>query len=308
MLLENFRPGVMARMGLGHERVAAINPRLVYGSITGWGQDGPECDRRAYAVVVQAEAGMTDRAIWAHDDPAPVNDPFSHADVYAGLQLVGGVLAALLQRERTGRGQHVDVAMMAAMLVVNEHVQAELDESWQRVPDGRPIFRVGDRLASCAADPCAKGAFEMYARALGRTDLLDDDRFATPVDRYRHRVALLAALQEGVDRLGSLEALHAALATERIPVGLVRTVQEVAASPWAEHRRAFVDVDDRQGGTIRLPDAAWRFSDAEAGIAGAPAWRGEHNREVLREAGFGDDELDRLEADGVLVSRVPAPR
>ena len=307
VLLENFRPGVMDRMGLGYEAVAALHPGLVYGSITGWGQDGPESQRRAYAVVIQAEAGMTDRAIWAHDDDVPVNDPFSHADVYAGLQLVSGVLAALLQRQRTGRGQHVDVAMMGAMLVVNEHVQAELDPSWDRVPDGRPIFRVGDRLVSCAADPCAKGSFELYVQGLGCPDLAADDRFATPGERYRHRAELLAELQACVDRLGTFEALGEALATVRIPVGLVRTVAEVAASPWAEHRRAFVVVDDRQGGTIALPNGAWRFSDAEAGIAGDPAWRGEHNRQVLAEAGFADDELDRLEADGVLSSRVPPP-
>jgi CoA:oxalate CoA-transferase len=305
VVLENFRPGVMARMGLGYDALAALHPPLVYGSISGWGQDGPDSDRRAYAVVIQAEAGMTARSIWAHDEELPINDPFSHADVYAGLQCVSGVLAALFQRERTGRGQHVDVAMMGAMLVVNEHVQAELDPDWVVPPDGRPIFRVGDRLVGCAADPCTKGAFELYVAGLGCTELLDDERFASPALRYRNRSALMAELQACVDRLGTLEALADALATVRIPVGLVRTVEEVAASAWAAHRRAIVEVGDRQGGTIAVPNAAWRFSGADAGVAGDPAWRGEHNREVLAEAGFADHELDRLEAEGVLSSRVP---
>lgn len=305
VVLENFRPGVMDRMGLGYEALSALHPGLVYGSISGWGQDGPGSGRRAYAVVIQAEAGMTARSLWAHDGEVPVNDPFSHADVYAGLQCTSGVLAALLQRARTGRGQHVDVAMMASLLVVNEHVQSELDPAWEAPPDGRPIFRVGDRLASCAADPCTKGAFELYAQGLGAPELLDDERFASPALRYRNRDALLTELQAAVDRLGTFDAVADALATVRIPVGIVRTVAEVAASGWAAHRRAIVEVDDRQGGTIPIPNAAWRFSDADAGVAGPPAWRGEHNRQVLGDAGFDEAELDRLEAAGVLSSRVP---
>ena len=110
ILLENFRPGVMEAMGLGYAAVSARNPRIVYGSITGYGQDGPWSDRRAYAVVIHAEMGMLGQSI-EHRGGPPRHEPFSHADVYAGLECLAGVLAALYQRERTGRGQHVDVAM-----------------------------------------------------------------------------------------------------------------------------------------------------------------------------------------------------
>jgi CoA:oxalate CoA-transferase len=305
VLLENFRPGVMARLGLGYDDLRRLHPRLVYASITGWGQDGPETDRRAYAVVVQAEAGMTARSLRAHgDEDAPVNDPFSHADVYAGLQCLSGILAALVQRERTGDGQHVDVAMVGALLNVNEHAQAELDPTWSDPGGGGPVLRAGDRLVTCTADPCARGSFELYVQAMGRPELLDDERFRTPADRFRNRAALLSELQRWVDGLGSVAALADALAAVRIPVGVVRTVAEVAESPWARHRGAVVEVDDRQGGTIRIPEAAWRFSGAEAGVAGPPAWRGEHNRQVLAESGFSSEEIDRLEADGILSSRV----
>jgi crotonobetainyl-CoA:carnitine CoA-transferase CaiB-like acyl-CoA transferase len=100
--------------------------------------------------------------------------------------------------------------------------------------------------------------------------------------------------------------VEAAIGHARMPIGVVRTVAEVAASEWAAHRGAIAEVSDRGTGTIRIPDAPWRFSDASAGVAGDPAFRGEHNREVLGELGLTDDELDRLEADGVLSSRVPA--
>lgn len=305
VVLENFRPGVMARMGLGFEALSACNPRLVYASLTGWGQEGPDAGRRAYAVVVQAEAGMTARSIGSHTDPVPQNEPYSHADVYAGLECLAGILAALLQRERTGRGQHVDVAMMSSLLVVNEHVQSELDPGWTPPPGGPPIFRVGDRLATTTVDPCAPGSFELYLQAMGRPDLADDERFGTVAARYEHREALLAEVQAWVDGIGTVTGLEEALDGVRIPVGLVQTVAEAAATPWAEHREAVVEVSDRQGGGIRIPNAAWRFSDADAGVAGEPAWRGEHNRQVLQEAGFGDDEIDDLEGDGVLSDRMP---
>ncbi len=103
VLLENFRPGVMERLGLGYEAAAAANPRLVYASISGYGQDGPWAQRRAYAVVIHAEMGMTRRSI-DHRGGPPANEPFSHADVYAGLECLAGILAALFQRERDGPG------------------------------------------------------------------------------------------------------------------------------------------------------------------------------------------------------------
>ena len=311
VLLENFRPGVMARMGLGYEAVSARNPRLVYGSITGYGQSGPWADRRAYAVVIHAEAGMVDRSL-EHRGGPPRHEPFSHADVYAGLECLGGVLAALYQRERTGRGQHVDVAMAAALLTVNEHVQADLsdidigDELASLSPGSAPILDgPGGRRLTIAGDPCASHTFPTYLRVMGREDLATDPRFADVTSRRAHREELLAEVQRWVDGFATLEEVEEALGRVRLPMGVVRSVAEIAGSDWAAGRGAVAEVSDRAGGTIRLPDAPWRFSDAEVGVAGDPSFRGEHNREVLAELGLADGDIDRLEADGVLSARVP---
>ena len=314
ILLENFRPGVMARMGLGYDDVAARNPRIVYGSITGYGQDGPWSDRRAYAVVIHAETGMI-ATTTEHRGGEARNEPFSHADVYAGLECLAGVLAALYQREATGRGQHVDVAMASALLSVNERVQADLsdidigDELSSLSPGASPILEgPGGARFTIAGDPCASHTFPSFVRLLGREELAADPRYADVAARRSHRDELVAEVQRWVDGFDSMAAVEEAFGRARLPVGVVRTVAEVAASDWAAHRGAIAEVSDRNDGSIRIPDAPWRFSDAHAGVAGDPAFRGEHNREVLAELGLAEDEIDRLEATGVLSSRVPAGR
>lgn len=272
VLLENFRPGVMAKMGLSYDEVALRNPRIVYGSITGYGQDGPWSDRRAYAVVIHAEAGMVAHSV-EHRGGPPRHEPFSHADVYAGLECLGGVLAALYQRERTGRGQHVDVAMAAALLTVNEHVQADLssidigDELSSLSPGSAPILDgPGGQRFTIAGDPCASHTFPSYLRMMGRQDLATDPRFADVTARRAHRDELVAEVQRWVDGFATLAEVEAALGTVRFPMGVVRTVADVADSDWAAHRGAIAEVSDRNGGTIRIPDAPWRFSDAEVGV------------------------------------------
>ncbi|CAN5495107.1 CoA transferase [soil metagenome] len=314
VLLENFRPGVLDRLGLGYDAVAAANPRLVYASITGYGQDGPWSQRRAYAVVIHAEMGMTKGSL-DHRGGGDVNEPYSHADVYAGLECLSGILAALYQRERTGRGQHLDVAMASSLLSVNEHVQAELsdvdigDEPASLGPGGAPIFRTAEgRRVTVSGDPVASHSFRLYCRVMGRPELEEDPRFAEVSARRANRAELLELIAGWVLTFPDADAVEAAFATVRLPVGVVRSVAEVADSEWAAHRGAIAEVADTAGQPIRIPDAPWRFSGAEVGVAGDPAWRGEHNRSVFGELGLDDAELDRLEADGVLSSRPPRAR
>jgi crotonobetainyl-CoA:carnitine CoA-transferase CaiB-like acyl-CoA transferase len=301
VVLENFRPGVLARFGLDYESVSAVNPRVVYASLTGWGQDGPWRDRRAYAVIVHAEAGLTAGIMERGGDAR--NDGYSHADVYAGLECAIGILAALHQRERTGRGQHVDVAMASSLLHVNEHVSGELFGA-SRGP-GPKLYRTkDDKYSTTSADCWAEGVFHLFCRAMDRPDLLTDERFADERTRIRNREQLVAIVEEWVGGFDTATELEAALNEARLPVGVVRSVSELADTDWAAERGAVTDVSDRSGGTIRIPSSPWRFSDADAGVRRDPAWRGEHNREVLRELGYTDDEIDRLEAD-VLSSRPP---
>jgi len=316
VVLENFRPGVMARMGVGYEALAARNPRLVYASISGYGQTGPWVDRRAYAPAVGAEAGVT----WLQGEArggAYANDPMSHADVYTGLACLSGILAALVQRERTGRGQWVELSMAETMLSVNEHVHWELmdiedpdDEIASFRPGDYPVLTLADgTVIVVSGHPAAKGNFEHWCELMGRPDLQSDPRLATAGGRIRHYGELMDAARRWAAGYDDVHAIEADLAKHEFAMGVLRTVREIGDSDWAAARGAVVAVDDRGGGAIRIPNSPWHFSEATSGVRGGPAYRGEHNRAVLRRVlGLADDEIDALEQNGVLSSRIPGRR
>jgi crotonobetainyl-CoA:carnitine CoA-transferase CaiB-like acyl-CoA transferase len=319
VVIENYRPGVMDRLGLGWDALRAANPRLVLASISGYGQTGAWAGRRAYAVVIHAEMGLIEGgARWRADaagtpDAAvPVQDGMSHADVYAGLHLTSAVIAALYQRDRTGRGQWVEVDMAEALLHANDFAHWDLspvdpgDYRPSLAPPYTPIVRTGAGASVVmGGDPAGVGVLEQYCAAMRRPDLLDDPRFSR-AQRRAHRAELLALIEEWAGTFTDLDELERVLADAGIAMGVVRAAGAAATSEWAEARGATVAVDDRLGGTIRIPEAPWRFSDASTGAHGTPAYRGEHNREVLRELlGTDDATLDRWEAAAVLSARVP---
>jgi crotonobetainyl-CoA:carnitine CoA-transferase CaiB-like acyl-CoA transferase len=308
VVLENFRPGVMERLGLGYRHVRALNPRVVYCSITGYGQDGPAAGRRAYAPVMHAEMGLmefTARKLGLEVQPEAV----SHADLYTGLQATIAVLAALLQREHTGEGQHIDVSMAEVMLQATEWTAVELaggEGARFHVFGGfnAPVLRLADGSVVCVpGDPVS--TFPAWSRAMGRADLLDDDRFAAHAARAANRTAMLDLLQDFASRFDSFEDFEAAIGAQRIAVGRVRTLRETATADWAEARGALVDVGDGQA-PLLLPRSPFRFSGASTGTGGHPAWQGQHNAEVLGEVlGITANECARLEAAGVLSQRRP---
>jgi crotonobetainyl-CoA:carnitine CoA-transferase CaiB-like acyl-CoA transferase len=315
VVVENFRPGVMDRFGLGYEHLALRNPRLVYLSITGYGTTGPWRRRRAYAPVVQAEVGLTKSQGDHGRGGVYRTDRHSHADVYTSLDGAAGVLAALYQREHTGRGQWIDVAMAQVMLYVNEHVHDELwdgddDPDWVRSfgNEHQPVVIVGNGDAvAMAGHPAAKGNFEMYLGAIGRPELADDPRFATVADRQRHLDDLLGYIHEWALTMPDPEALEERCAEFKLAVGAIRSVADVADSDWARDREVFRDVDDRGGATYRIPNAPWKFSDADGvGVVEGPRYRGEDNAAVLRDVlGMGDDEIAALTESGVLSAHLP---
>jgi crotonobetainyl-CoA:carnitine CoA-transferase CaiB-like acyl-CoA transferase len=310
LVLENFRPGVMDRMGLGYAMLSRENPRLIYASITGYGQTGPWAQRRAYAPLIHAEMGLLEGLARYRREPVR-QEPYSHADVYAGLYCLSGILSALYQRERSGRGQYLEVAMAEAMLVVNEYAAAELSGLRDELPSrpatvASPVFETAEGHAvTVGGDPPARENFKAWCRAMRRDDLLRDPRFAEADARHRNREALLEILGEWVRRFDDLEALDAQLAEAGLVLGVVRSVEGAGRTAWIEARGAAVEVSDRGEGRLRVPNTPWRFSDAESGAHGTAAYRGEHNREVLGELGLPAAELDRLEREGVLSSRGP---
>jgi CoA:oxalate CoA-transferase len=316
VVVENFRPGVMARMGLSYERLAEHNPTVILCSISGYGQTGPWRNRRAYASVVQAESGITESQSKAFGQYR--NDRHSHADAYTAMEAATAITAALFQRTTTGRGQHIDVSMADTMLYVNEHTHDDLwdgpvDPNWIRSfgNDEHQVVTVADGTRAIIAGHAAQpGTFERTIASIGRPDLAEDPRLSTPAGRQEHLSVINDAVRTFAASMPDVDALEAAFGRNALAVGAIRSVADLANSEWAAARGAIVSVDDRGGGTFRIPNAPWRFSDApDVGVHGAVKYRGEDNAEVLRELlGSTDDEIARWEASGVLSRQVPTPQ
>ncbi|CAN5431635.1 CoA transferase [soil metagenome] len=312
VIVENFRPGTLARFGFAYDDVAAFNPKIVYVSISGYGQTGPWRNRPAFAPTVHAETGLTD-ILGKHYDGAMTesrNDACSHADVYTGLQGVIAVLAALQQLARTGKGQYVDVSMAATMLSANERAGALLtgidveDEPYALSANESPIFELSDgRRLTIATSPVFSPMFLKYCSMMRRTDLLEDPRYATARLRKANLPSLLAEVAAWLKTFSDLDELQAQVSEAGLAIGVVRTTQDLAESEWAKDWGAVVDVDDREGGVVRMPGHPWRFSDATLPKPGLPYFQGECNEAVLGELGVDPALVDTMKRDGILLSR-----
>lgn len=313
VVIENFRPGVMQRLGLGYDALSARNPRLVYASISGYGATGPWVDRRAYAPVVNAEAGLTKHQGDVRGGEY-ANDPFSHGDVYTGMETAAAILAALLQRERTGRGQFLDVSMAETLLYVNEHAHDQLWEGdvpsdWIRSfqPADYPVLTTRDgSVVVVSGHPASKTNFAWFCAAMGRDDLQNDPRFSDVPSRLAHLDDFAEILQAWASTIANADEIERVFAQHGLATGRLRSVAELADTEWARQRGAIATVPDRAGGTVRIPQSPWKFSDADVRVRGVPKYRGEDNAQVLRELlGLDDATIELLARDGVTSSHGP---
>ena len=313
ILIENFRPGVMKKLGLDYASLSALNPKLIYASITGYGQTGPWVHRRAYAPVVGAESGLTNHQGMARGGQF-ANDPFSHADVYTAMETCAAVLAAVIQRHSTGRGQSIDIAMAQTMLYVNEHAH---DALWDEPtppeqirsfePGNYPVLTAanGDKVV-VSGHPGERGTFDLFFTAIGRSDLLTDPKFIDVPSRLTNLEELQSILRAWALTIPDATAIEEALAKHKLASGKIRTTRELADTDWAAAREITVEVSNRGGGKVRIPNAPWKFSDATVTTAGSPKYRGEDNALVLGDLlGLSATEVDALTESGVLQRRVP---
>jgi crotonobetainyl-CoA:carnitine CoA-transferase CaiB-like acyl-CoA transferase len=310
VIVENFRPGALAAFGLDYESVSVRNPGVVYASVSGYGQHGPWRSRMAYAPTIQAETGLTATTADHFERTGKLrSDSLSHADVYSGLHAAIAILACLTERERTGKGQYIDVAMAAVMLSINERVHADLSD--EELGDERPILGAtdgpffsgphGERFAS-PMSLVGSMSFPFYLAAMRRPDLGKDPRFLTPELRLRNLEALHRIVQEWIWTFGDMESLDAQLDEAKIATGRVRSIKEFADSHWARDWQAVRTVSDRSGGEIKIPGRPWHFADQVTADEGQLAARqGEHNAEILKELGFNSAEIRALETSGALV-------
>lgn len=289
VLVENFRPGVMKRLKLDQESLRAINPRLIYCSISGYGQTGPSAELPAYAPVIHAASGY-EMAHLAYQ-PGRTRPDYCgiyHADVLTGVYAFGAIGAALYQRHATGRGQHIDVSMLESMLslTLNELQWSQFEVK----PTQRPMFgpiETSDGYVMVAI--ASEKTFQSLMQVIGHPEWVSDPRFA----RYADRRENWAGLMEGVEawsRAVSTAQCLAALNAEGVPSSAYRTVREALADPQIAHRGALAEVEDG-GGTFKVLNLPFRMSGAKVSAARKMATLGEHTRAYLRQAGLSDNEI-----------------
>ncbi len=312
VLIENFRPGVMARLGLHEKTLRKKNPRLVYASITGYGNTGPWVNRRAFAPVINAEMGLTKRQGDARGGQY-ANDPFSHADVYTAIECASAILAALFQRERNGEGQYIDLSMAQTLLYVNEHAH---DDLWEEPvsPDAIRSFRPEDYAVLTTKDgitsvvsghPAERGTFDFFVGAMQAPHLLNDERFKTVALRIKNFAELMQLIKDWALTVETVDELERRLDENKLAMGQMRTVSEVAKTKWASERNAFVEVDDRGDGKVKLPNSPWMFSGSDTSTRGITKYRGEDNAEVLRELlGLSAEQIKDLSDREIISQRV----
>jgi crotonobetainyl-CoA:carnitine CoA-transferase CaiB-like acyl-CoA transferase len=305
ILVENYRVGALARYGLDYESLRAINPGLVYCSITGFGQDGPYAARAGYDAAIQAMGGLM--SITGDADGAPQKVGVAVADLMTGLYAVAGVLAALRHAEATGIGQHIDLALFdtqvgwlanqAMNYLVGGSVPARHGSAhpnivpYQVMParDGHFMLAVGN-----------DAQFRRLCAIAGRPELADDARFATNAARVAHRDALIAELTALLQRRDRADWL-AALAEAAVPAAPVNAIDEVFADPQTIARGLRFDLPHPLSGSVPQVANPLRFSATPIEYRRAPPLLGEHASEVLRERlHLDDDRIRALIAAGVI--------
>jgi crotonobetainyl-CoA:carnitine CoA-transferase CaiB-like acyl-CoA transferase len=290
IVVENFRPGVMRRLKLDYETLRPLNEGLIYCSISGYGQSGPSAELPAYAPVIHAASGY-DMAHLAYQPGRERPDycGIYHADVLTGVYAFGAISAALHQRGRTGRGQHIDVSMLESMLslTLNEVQGSQFPVTQTARPMFGPI-ETSDGYVMVAI--ASEKTFQGLMKVIGRFEWISDPRFA----RYADRRSNWSELMDGVEswsRTVTTEECLAALNKEGVPSSAYRTVVQALADPQLAHRGALAEVQDG-GGSFKMLNLPFRMSGAAVAAGKRIATLGEHTAALLREAGLSDNEIE----------------
>ena len=305
VLVENFRPGTMDRLGLGYHQLSSKHPRLVYCSISGFGNSGPRTSEAGYDAVLQAEGGLM--SVTGPDDGPPYRLGLAIADLGSALFATQGILAALLARERTGRGQRVDIAMLdsvAALLTYQAGIYFATGAAPMRMGNRHPSIAPYDTYRAADGElALAVGNDDQFRRlctVLDRPDLASDPRFTTNAGRVEHYESLKPALDSSIG-VRTLQDLTSALRASGVPGGSVRTVAETLADPQIAARDMVATLHHPVAGAVRVMGTPVKLSDTLAEIRTAPPLLGQHTDAILKhDAGLSDAEIRRLRDAGAI--------
>lgn len=303
VVVESFRPGVAARLGVDYPTVREINERVVYASISGFGQTGPYSSRPGYDLIAQAMSGIM--SVTGDADGGPVKAGVPVADLSAGLLCTVGILSACLSRTITGRGQAVDTSLYDAALALSVWETAELWATGQtpgrlgsahRVNAPYQAFPTRDGYLTIGANNAR--LWERLCAVLERPDLLADQRFGTNADRARNRAELAAELGRSLAARDTDDWVELLL-DAGVPAGPIRDYRQSCADPHTLAREMVVELDHPTEGRIRSLGIPVKLSETFGEIRRVPPRLGEHTDEILRTVGYSAEEIRAMRAEGV---------
>ena len=305
VVLENLRVGTVDRLGIGYEQVHARQPRIIYCSISGFGQGGPYSNRAAFDLVVQAESGMI--SVTGEQGARGVRAGVSIADITAGMYAAFGILTAVHARQATGRGQFIDVSMLEGQLgILSGMIGAYVADGIVPQPLGTaygallPYQTFSTKTRDIAIGVGSDKLWRAFCPLLGLETLTDDPRYVTNAARNANRPALIAALQE-VFLTKTYEEWEAILLPAGVPMGAVNTLDAVLDHPQVVARKAIVDTTHPVAGAVKMTAPTVQLSDTPGSIRSPAPLLGQHTEQVLRERlGLGEQEIARLRTIGVI--------
>lgn len=309
IVVENYSAGVMDKRGLGYDDLAAINPRIIMASISGFGHTGPLSHKTCFDFIAQAYAGVMHMT--GDPDGPPTATGLALADNNAGFHAFAGIGYALYRRDRTGKGCHLDVSMVEALFHMQEQAvfAASMDPDYEAMRTGRHYAPVAPAGSFRGPDNwivilCTGNQIDSLWAAMGRPELAEDPRFGTFNGRVDNRDALTEEIEEWMQTFPSDEAVLAQLDAHRVPCGPVVNPAKAHEIPFFIERRAVREVDDPLIGPVRVPGFPFKFSDAPEEPNLITHALGEDNHEVLSTMlGYDDQQIADLTERGVLASK-----
>jgi crotonobetainyl-CoA:carnitine CoA-transferase CaiB-like acyl-CoA transferase len=306
VFVENYRPGALEKLGLGYGDLSKINPRLVYCSVSAFGHTGPDSNKPGFGLIAEAKSGAMAQLGTANLTPPLLRMPL--ADMYTGVNGVAAICAALLGRHSSGRGQHIDLALYDSMVSMHDFAVQKYflsDGAEIPVPTGSDqpdstvygAFAAKDGYLVIAAQ--VDDAWKRLAFLMGGEALASDTRFLDPASRNENRVEALRYVTAWTEAQPSVSACIEALDEAGVPCTPIQTIDQVVTDPQIIARNMIIEQDHPVLGRIKLPNLPFRFSGCDTTPRRPAPLLGQHNREIALEAGYSEEEIDTLVAEGV---------